>query len=98
MEINGVHIPDSFGMAVGLAVAVVEHVADGCALASPEEIKRRELACNACPSHDAYIDACVSCGCGTIPVFAAFGLDLKRKRSWKSSSCPLTVPRWTAEK
>lgn len=81
-----------------LAVAVVDHAADGFRKASTGEVARRESICKACPDSSNNGQSCQVCGCGTMPGMVALGLDLPRKIRWASSSCPKSPPLWTAEK
>lgn len=80
------HQPESPGlltMAANLAGAVLDHVADGMAQASPEVQEMREQTCASCPFLVNL--ACTKCGCG-----------MPTKWSWASSACPLDPPKWEA--
>lgn len=79
--------PDLMQMAGNLARSVVGHVADGGRKASPQVQAERKAACFACDEfHDHARDRCRKCGCTA----------MNTKRSWASSVCPDTPPRWTA--
>jgi hypothetical protein len=86
--------PSLSAMAGSFVGAVVAHVADGGRKASAEVRAQRAATCNACPLHDPQKDACTACGCGVIPALSFVGLDLGLKRSWASSVCPDSPPRW----
>lgn len=74
-------------MAGNLAKSLAGHVADGGRKASPQVQAERKAACFACDEfHDHARDRCRKCGCTA----------MNTKRSWASSVCPDTPPRWTA--
>jgi hypothetical protein len=72
--------------AVNLGHAVAEHVADAGRLAGPEVVAERERTCKSdeCGYHDPSRDSCNHADCGC---------NLRIKRSWASSSCP--IGRWS---
>lgn len=79
--------PGLMAMAGNLAKSVAAHVADGGRKVSPEVQAERKAACFACDEfHDHARDRCRKCGCTA----------MNTKRSWASSVCPDTPPRWTA--
>lgn len=79
-------MPGLLEKAGNLARAVVTHVADGGRIASPEVQAERKAICFSCSHLDKARDKCNVCGCSN--------MDLKR--SWASSACPLSPPRWEA--
>ena len=69
--------PSLIQKAVNFASAVVEHVADGMPIASPEVQTERMAICKACDLFDG-VNTCRDCGC-----------NLKLKTSWLGMSCPI---------
>lgn len=89
-------LPGLLEKAGNLARAVVSHVADGGRIASPEVQAERKELCFSCSHLDKTRDACSACGCGVICALSFVGMDMDKKRSWASSRCPLSQPRWEA--
>jgi hypothetical protein len=73
-------LPSLVTMARNFAVAVAEHVADGAAKVSPEQLTARLEVCTLCPSR--VDDRCSLCGCV-----------MPSKAAMRSSYCPLG--KWT---
>jgi hypothetical protein len=69
--------PGPLAMAVGFAVAVAHHLADGCRATLPEVQAERKAICEACPNLDRAGDRCLLCGC-----------HLNAKRAMASERCP----------
>jgi hypothetical protein len=65
------------------ARAVFEHVADGCAYVSKEQLSERLSACESCDFRDGLRCGHNSCGCF-----------IWLKARWRSEKCPATPPRW----
>lgn len=65
------------------AAAVVDHVADGCANVSKEQLAGRLAACESCPFREWLTCGHHSCGCF-----------IWLKARWRSEKCPADPPRW----
>ena len=65
------------------AAAIIEHVADGCACVSKEQLAARLTACEGCEFREGLRCGHEGCGCF-----------LYVKARWRSEKCPADPPRW----